>query len=118
MLKYSASYILTENRNAMKAVLLQATGGPEALTPGDIPTPTITQPSDVLVRLKAAGINPIDTKLRSRGTYYPDDMPAVLGCDGAGVVEEVGPAVTRFKPGDAVYFCYGGIGGATMPNMP
>jgi NADPH2:quinone reductase len=63
------------------------------------------------VRLKAAGVNPIDTKLRARGTYYPERMPAILGCDGAGVVEAVGNGVSRFKPGDAVYFCNGGIGG-------
>jgi NADPH2:quinone reductase len=65
----------------------------------------------MLVRLKAAGINPIDTKLRKRGTFYPDRMPAVLGCDGAGIVEEVGAAVQRFRPGDEVYFCNGGLGG-------
>jgi NADPH2:quinone reductase len=63
-----------------------------------------------LVRLKAAGVNPIDTKLRKRGTFYPDKMPAILGCDGAGVVEAVGTAVKRFRVGDEVYFCNGGIG--------
>jgi NADPH2:quinone reductase len=63
------------------------------------------------VRLHAAGVNPIDTKLRKNGTYFPDRLPTVLGCDGAGVVESAGMAVTRFKPGDEVYFFNGGIGG-------
>jgi NADPH2:quinone reductase len=57
-------------------------------------------------------VNPVDTKLRQRGTYYPERLPTILGCDGAGVVEAVGAEVTRFKPGDEVYFCNGGIGGA------
>ena len=65
----------------------------------------------MLVRLKAAGVNPVDTKIRARGPLLPDTLTAVLGCDGAGVVEAVGPAVTRFQPGDAVWFCHGGLGG-------
>lgn len=42
--------------------------------------------------------------------YYPDKLPAILGCDGAGIVEKIGSAVSRFKVGDAVYFSNGGIG--------
>lgn len=95
----------------MKAVIMTAVGGPEVLQPAEVATPGIERPGEMLVRLKAAGINPIDTKLRGHGTYYPDRLPAILGCDGAGVVEAVGETVTRFKPGDAVYFCNGGIGG-------
>jgi NADPH2:quinone reductase len=64
------------------------------------------------VRIKAAGINPIDTKLRKRGLFFPDALPSVLGCDGAGEVVECGSAVSRFMPGDAVWFCHGGLGGA------
>jgi NADPH2:quinone reductase len=64
-----------------------------------------------LIRLKAAGVNPIDTKIRARGPLLPDTLTAVPGCDGAGVVEAVGSAVTRFQPGDAVWFCHGGLGG-------
>jgi NADPH2:quinone reductase len=95
----------------MKAILMRAPGGPEVLTLADVPSPQIACDTDLLVRLKAAGVNPIDTKLRARGTYFPERMPAVLGCDGAGVVEAVGAGVSRFKAGDAVYFCNGGIGG-------
>ena len=62
-------------------------------------------PDGVLVRVKAAGVNPVDTKIR--GGYMaqalPFHFPVILGWDVAGVVEEVGPAVTWFKPGDQVY---------------
>ncbi|CAK0767724.1 NADPH:quinone reductase [Gammaproteobacteria bacterium] len=94
----------------MKAVMMTAVGGPEVLEVRKVPLPTIDRGNQLLVRLKAAGINPVDTKLRSRGTYYPDRLPTILGCDGAGVVEEVGPQVRRFRPGDEVFFCFGGIG--------
>ncbi|MDD3517910.1 MAG: zinc-dependent alcohol dehydrogenase family protein [Chromatiales bacterium] len=95
----------------MKAILMRQPGGPEVLEHVDLPDPTLTGEHDMLVRLKAAGVNPVDTKLRARGTYYPERMPAILGCDGAGVIEAVGPKVERFEPGDEVYFCHGGIGG-------
>lgn len=95
----------------MKAVVIQSVGDPAVLQLREVAKPQATQPHDVLVAIKAAGVNPVDTKLRKRGTYFPDRFPAILGCDGAGVVEAVGANVTRFKPGDAVYFCNGGIGG-------
>lgn len=94
----------------MKAVVISAAGDPDVLQMQEIPTPSIQTETDVLVRLKAAGINPIDTKLRQRGTFYPDRMPAVLGCDGAGVVEAVGAMVREWQVGDEVYFCRGGLG--------
>jgi len=102
----------------MKAIVMHAPGAPQVLSLADVPTPQIAHDTDLLVRLKAAGVNPIDTKLRARGTYFPERMPAILGCDGAGVVEAVGAGVSRFKTGDAVYFCNGGIGGipATTPS--
>ena len=95
----------------MKAILMHAPGAPQVLGLADVPPPRIAHDTELLVRLKAAGVNPIDTKLRARGTYFPERMPAILGCDGAGVVEAVGAGVSRFRPGDAVYFCNGGIGG-------
>lgn len=94
----------------MKAVVMTAAGEPEVLQWQDVPEPQIEQPNQVLIQLKAAGINPIDTKIRSRGTFYPDQMPAILGCDGAGIVQAVGSEVKHFKPGDEVYFCAGGLG--------
>ncbi|MFQ5581210.1 MAG: zinc-dependent alcohol dehydrogenase family protein [Mariprofundaceae bacterium] len=94
----------------MQAVFMTRPGGPDVLEMRETDKPAISENGQILVQIKAAGVNPIDTKLRSRGTYFPDHMPAILGCDGAGVVETVGDAVTRFTPGDAVYYCYGGIG--------
>ena len=94
----------------MKAILMNAPGGPEVLQATELPLPELPSPSHLRVRLHAAGVNPIDTKLRKNGTYFPDKLPTVLGCDGAGVVESAGIAVTRFKPGDEVYFFNGGIG--------
>jgi len=95
----------------MKAILMREPGGPEVLAETDLPMPGIEQPTDVLVRLVAAGVNPIDTKIRSRGPLLPEVLTAVPGCDGAGVVEAIGDDVSRFKPGDAVWFCQGGLGG-------
>ena len=95
----------------MKAVLMTASGSPEVLQLREIANPLPLQNTELLVRLKAAGVNPIDTKLRKRGTFYPDKMPAILGCDGAGIVEAVGSEVKLFRVGDEVYFCSGGIGG-------
>jgi NADPH:quinone reductase len=94
----------------MKAVLMTAAGNPEVLQLQEVPKPS-PQSTEILVKLKAAGINPIDSKLRKRGTFYPDQMPAIIGCDGAGIVETVGTEVTKFRVGDEVYFCNGGLGG-------
>lgn len=94
----------------MKAIFATAPGGIEVLQVRDIPVPELPSPYHVLVRLAAAGVNPIDTKLRANPVYYPDKLPAILGCDGAGVVKKIGTAVTRFQAGDTVYFCNGGIG--------
>ncbi len=96
----------------MKAIVFETPGSPSVLRLQDIPAPTIQTETEVLVRLRAAGLNPIDTKLRSRGTFYPEKTPHVLGCDGAGVVEAVGAAVQSFQVGDEVFFCNGGLGGS------
>lgn len=94
----------------MKAVVMTAIGLPDVLSYRDIPEPQISTPTQLKVRLHAAGINPIDTKVRRNGLFYPDALPAVLGCDGAGEVIEVGSAVDDFRVGDAVWFCNGGLG--------
>jgi len=95
----------------MKAMQMREPGGPEVLIETDLPKPAVEGPTDVLVRIVAAGVNPVDTKIRSRGPFLPDTLTAVPGCDGAGVVEAVGEQVRRFQPGDAVWFCHGGLGG-------
>jgi NADPH2:quinone reductase len=94
----------------MKAVVMTASGGPEVLELREVAQPVLTADTEMLVRLKAAGINPVDTKIRAKGGAFPLTMPAVLGCDGAGVVEAVGAAVSTFKVGDEVYFCQCGFG--------
>lgn len=94
----------------MKAILMPQPGGADVLQYADVALPELPSPHHLRVRLAAAGVNPVDTKLRKAGTYFPERGPAILGCDGAGVVESVGPAVTRFKPGDEVFFMNGGIG--------
>lgn len=100
----------------MKAVLMTAAGEPEVLQLQEVPEPQIQNDTQILVRLQAAGLNPLDTKLRRRGTFYSDQMPAILGCDGAGVVEAVGSGVQQFRVGDEVYFCAGGLGESGTGN--
>ncbi len=94
----------------MKAILATAPGNLDVLQLRDIPKPELPSPHHVRVKLSAAGVNPVDTKLRAKPAYHPDKLPAILGCDGAGIVEAVGSKVTRFKVGDAVFFCNGGLG--------
>lgn len=94
----------------MQAILMTRPGGPEVFEARSTAAPELPSPHHILARLHAAGVNPVDTKLRANGTYYPNRLPAILGCDGAGVVEAVGPKVTRFKTGDRVFFFQGGIG--------
>ncbi len=94
----------------MKTMLMTGAGAADVLQLRDLPTPELPSTRHMRVKLAAAGINPLDTKLRSKPAYYPDKLPAILGCDGAGIVEATGADVSRFKVGDAVYFCNGGIG--------
>ncbi len=94
----------------MKAILATTPGSAEVLQLRDVPKPLLPTPHHLRVKLAAAGVNPVDTKLRAKPAYFPDKLPAILGCDGAGIVEETGSAVTRFKAGDQVFFCNGGIG--------
>jgi NADPH:quinone reductase len=95
----------------MKAILMTAAGSAEVLQLREIENPELPSPHHLRVKLAAAGVNPLDAKLRAKPVYYPGALPAILGCDGAGTVEETGNAVTRFKAGDKVYFNNGGLGG-------
>jgi NADPH2:quinone reductase len=94
----------------MKAILMNTAGDAGVLQLKEISKPELPTAHHMRVKLVAAGLNPLDTKLRAKAVYYPDKLPAILGCDGAGIVEKTGSEVTRFKAGDAVYFCNGGIG--------
>lgn len=95
----------------MKAIVMTQTGPAEGLEFHELPEPRITQPTQIKVRLRAAGVNPVDTKLRRNGLLGPGPLPAVLGCDGAGEVVAIGAAVDSFQVGDRVWFCHGGLGG-------
>ena len=94
----------------MKSIIMTAIGNPKVLKFHDIDEPKISTPTQIKVRLKAAGINPVDAKIRRNGLLYDNALPAVLGCDGAGEVVETGSAAYQFKPGDKVWFCNGGLG--------
>jgi NADPH:quinone reductase-like Zn-dependent oxidoreductase len=88
----------------VRAIAVREWGGRDKLELIEHDVPPVA-PDGVLVRVKAAGVNPVDTKIR--GGYMaerlPFHFPLILGWDAAGVVEKVGPAVTWFKPGDEVY---------------
>ena len=86
----------------MKAAFIRETGPPEKITYGDLPTPEPTG-AQVLVRVKAVAVNPIDTYLRSGTVKMELPLPFVVGCDLAGVVERCGPEAKRLKPGMRVW---------------
>ena len=85
----------------MKAIVAHEFGGPEVLKYEDAPRPQPKE-NEVLVRVMAAGVNPVDTYVRS-GKFGTPTLPVIPGRDIAGIVEEIGPGVTKFKKGDAVY---------------
>ena len=88
----------------MRAVAVREWGGPERLELLEVEPPPVA-PDGVLVRVRAAGVNPVDAKVRSGrlAGAFPATFPVIVGWDAAGVVERVGPAVTWFAPGDEVY---------------
>ena len=86
----------------MKAIVVREFGAPEMMKLEDVPDPTPGK-GQVLVRVKAIGVNPVEVYIRS-GTYArKPPLPYTPGTDAGGVVEKVGPEVTRFKAGDRVY---------------
>jgi len=95
----------------MRAIVASGLGEPEVVELRSVALHWPRGPGDVLVRLKAAGINPADAYFRRFGPYVQSEAPFIPGHDGAGDVEAFGAQVRRFKPGDAVCFCDGGIGG-------
>ncbi|MGZ4828337.1 MAG: NADP-dependent oxidoreductase [Candidatus Angelobacter sp.] len=99
----------------MRAVIAEQYGGAEVLEISeDLPVPRVG-PNGVLVQVHATSVNPVDWKLR-QGLLHavmPVVFPVIWGCDLAGVVTEVGPSVTLFKPGDEVYGMKDGYVGKT-----
>lgn len=86
----------------MKAAYIERTGPPETIVFGDLPKPVPTD-AQVLVKVGAVAINPIDTYIRNGSNYWPLPQPFVIGCDLAGTIEALGPQATRFRLGDRVW---------------
>ncbi|MFD7874904.1 zinc-dependent alcohol dehydrogenase family protein [Streptomyces sp. NPDC059766] len=92
----------------MRAMVLQEFNTPLVLS--DIKKPS-AGPGQVLVKVRASGVNPLDGKIRAgKAAHAKSTLPAVLGLDLAGVVEEAGPGVDGFAPGDEVFGMTGGVG--------
>ncbi len=99
-----------------KAIRIHAIGGPDVLRWEDVPKPE-PGPGEVLLRHEAVGLNYIDVYFRT-GLYTLPTLPAVIGAEGAGVVEAVGPEVTSLKPGDRIAYA-GSLGAyATHRVLP
>ena len=87
----------------MRAMVTPQFGGPDLFEERDVERPH-PGPGEVLVRVVAAGTNPVDAKVRAAGGSRGLEAPIILGADVSGVVEEVGPGVTDLAPGDEVYY--------------
>lgn len=96
----------------MRAQIIRSFGGPEVFEAAKIPDPK-PKAGEVLVRLAATSVNPIDWKLRRNGPAATPELPAVLGCDVAGTVVALGEGVRDFAIGDAVFGCAGGVRGVS-----
>ncbi|KAK4298659.1 hypothetical protein Pmani_029014 [Petrolisthes manimaculis] len=92
--------------STMRGVLVRKFGGVEALkVESNVPVPSVAA-NQVLVKMKMSGVNPVDTYIRSGQYGKLPELPYIPGKDGAGLVQQIGKGVTKFKPGDRV-FCNG-----------
>src|SRR5437762_756194 len=94
----------------MKAIRVHQFGGPEVLKLEELPDPE-PGPGEVVVRVRAIGVNPVDTYIRSGKYPVLPQLPYTPGADAAGVIESIGPEVRSVKPGDRVF-----IGGTVAGN--
>jgi len=103
--------VITE-KTIMKAIRIHQYGGPEVLAQVEMQRPA-PGANEVLIKVKAAAVNPVDWKIRAGNLkdFLPLTLPATLGSDVSGTVEEVGPGAARFKRGDEVYASLGLEGG-------
>ncbi|MET0309252.1 MAG: zinc-dependent alcohol dehydrogenase family protein [Sphingomonas sp.] len=93
----------------MHAAVVEEHDGPFRISRLPVPVPDAGQ---VLVRIHASGVNPLDTKIRAgKADHARHPLPAILGMDLAGTVEAIGPGVTQFGVGDEVWGMTGGVGG-------
>lgn len=91
---------------AIRGILVKQFGGPDVLEyVNDISRPSEPVGSQILVRVKSAGVNPVDTYVRSGSYQRLPSLPYCPGYDGAGIVEAIGKEVTKFQVGDRVYWC-------------
>ncbi len=88
----------------MRAMVIHQFGGRDQLQAAEVPTPA-PGPREVLIQVRAAGVNPVDWKIREGylRSRLPHQFPIILGWDAAGVIASTGPGARRFQPGDAVY---------------
>lgn len=86
----------------MRAIVVPEYGEPEVMKVEDVPTPE-PKGAEILVKIKAAGVNPVDTYLRTGVHAHAPKLPYTPGKDAAGVVEAIGEDVTKYEPGDRVY---------------
>ncbi len=104
-----ARTIIMTRPSTMRAGVLEAHNAPLRISQISMPEPGA---GEVLVRVRASGVNPLDTKIHAGAAAHArHPLPAIPGIDLAGVVEQTGRGVTRFKPGDEVYGMTGGVGG-------
>jgi NADPH:quinone reductase len=101
---------LDEELTVMNAMLMTAPGGLDVLKFTSLPVPQLSNSNELLIKVHAAGVNPLDTKIRKQHFFYPNNLPVILGVEGAGVVDKVGSDVKRFRIGDEVYFFGNGLG--------
>lgn len=87
----------------MKAMVITGFGGTEVFEQRDVPRPE-PGPGQLLVRVHATSVNPVDYKLRHDGSWAGIEPPAIIGYDVAGIVEATGPQVKEFRAGDAVFY--------------
>jgi NADPH2:quinone reductase len=87
----------------MKAIIVRSFGEPEVMQVEDVEMPTPSAGEVLVVRIRAAGVNPVDTYLRTGNHAHAPNLPYTPGKDGAGTVEAVGEGVTQFSVGDRVY---------------
>ncbi|KIH51955.1 GroES-like protein [Ancylostoma duodenale] len=98
---------------SMRAAIVEHFGGPETINiVSDLPKPIIETGKQILVRVAAAGVNPVDTYIREGQYAVLPTLPYTPGRDGAGIVEEVGEDVSHVKAGDRVYFLANHTGSA------
>ena len=100
----------------MKAIRVKEFGAPEVLCLEEVDELN-PGPNQVLIDIRAAGVNPVETYIRSGNYARLPQLPYTPGNDGAGVVEAVGPGVTAFKPGDQVYVA-GSLTGTMADEAP